>query len=122
MLAVAAETFSMALRHKMTGTWRARGLDEELPVGTNRLKAVMLNDQPSAGKAAQDERNESGTSHMQDIGLSNEPPKLKEARLTDYRKGKFTIVRASSRSLCDQGDFEFSRAVRAAAFGKAARE
>jgi hypothetical protein len=51
---VAAQTLGVTLGHEVPGTRRSSGLDKELAVGANRLKAVMLDDEGFSRHQAKD--------------------------------------------------------------------
>jgi hypothetical protein len=92
--------------HKVARAWRVRGPDEKLAVGTNCLKAMMLDHNGPSGHEAYDERGERRASDVNDVGFSNEAAKLDEVRLPDRAEWKSMIVVMPCRSLSDEGDFE----------------
>jgi hypothetical protein len=119
---IASQAFQMASRHEVARAGRAGGFNQELPIRTNRLEAVMFDDDRLSRQQTEIQGRESGTGDVEDIAGADEPPKFKEARLADDAEWKFAVIVASRRSLCRQGDFEFARSGGITQFGKPASE
>jgi hypothetical protein len=119
---IASQAFRMATCHEVAWAWRTRGLNQKLTVGTNRLKAMVLDDYRFVLKQAQEQGCECGTCDMHDIGAPDEPPKGNKTRSARHAKPERGIVEIARRSLCYEGDFELRCAVRAAQPGKATGE
>jgi hypothetical protein len=122
LLRIASPALRMAACHEVAWAWRARGLNQKLTVGTDRLKAMVLDDYRFALKQAQEQGCESGTCDMHDIGAPDKPPKGNKTRSARHAKREHGIVEIARRSLCYERDFELRCAVRAAQPSKAAGE
>ena len=109
----------MAPGHEVAGTGRACGLDEKLAVGTNRLKAVVLDDQRLAPEQCEIQGRDRRPGKMDNVGVSNELQEMQKSRFANYAKWLRTIFKASSGSLRGERDFELRRAVRIAKGGQA---
>src|SRR5258708_1977805 len=67
-LCVAAQTFVMAACHEVARTGGLLRLIDKLTVGTNSLKAVVFDDNGFAGHQTKQQRQESRTGEMNDVG------------------------------------------------------
>src|SRR5208282_207740 len=65
---IATETFAVPPSHKMSRTRRAGGLNQQLAIRANRLKAVMFDDDRLARQKAENKRRQRWTCNMNDIG------------------------------------------------------
>ncbi len=112
----------MATGHEVAGARRAGRLYEKLAVGTNGLKAVMLDYERFSRQKAKEERRERRPGDVNDICFSNELPELDEARLANRLKWICAVVEIPRWSLRHQRDFELPRPVRIVESSEAACE
>jgi len=106
--------------HEVTGARPCGGLDQQLAVRTDRLKAVMLDDHRPARKEAQDKGDQSGPCNMNDMGGAYHMPQLDESWLADDTKRKRPIIKFIRLRLCDECNFELWIAACCAKPGEAA--
>ncbi len=111
---IAPKAFAMPVCHKVSRTWRRSRLDQKLAVRANRLKPVMLNNDWLAAKKAENDRRQRRARHMNDIGSSDQIPKLNDTWLTDNTKRQRPIVKFPRGRLRSESDLEFRPLLRCA--------
>ena len=122
LIRIAAEAFGLPAGHEVAGTRYAARLDEQLSVGTNGLKSVMLDYERLSRKQAEQQRPKRRAGDVNYIGVSNELPEFKETRLANRSEWIGSVVVVACGSLRGQSNFELGRAVRIAEFGEPARK
>src|SRR5882724_10482587 len=92
LLRIAPETFRLASGHEVAGTGHTGWFKEQLAVGANRLKSVMLDDARLSRQQAQNKGCDRRTGNVHDVTRANELPELKETGCADRSKCICTVV------------------------------